>query len=128
VPSLFSFKVFNVCLQVNDTGGFARDKTLRDEFAGLALPLMLQANIGKWAGNHETYAEHAAEAIEYLLYVTEESEAMLERQTACLDMPIGVRSCNYYVVFHFVPPTFITSISVLYSSIRELSLVIRTTL
>ena len=27
-------------------------------------------------------AEHAAEAIEYLLYVTEELEAMLERQTA----------------------------------------------
>lgn len=41
------------------TGGFARDKTLRDYFAGLALPHMLQANVGKWAGNHETYAEQA---------------------------------------------------------------------
>jgi len=49
------------------TGGFARDKTLRDEFAGLALPHMLQANVGKWVGNHETYAEQAYQFADAML-------------------------------------------------------------
>ena len=49
------------------TGGFARDKTLRDHFAGLALPLMLQANVGKWAGNHDTYAAQAYEFADAML-------------------------------------------------------------
>lgn len=49
------------------TGGFARDMTLRDHFAGLALPHMLQANVGKWAGNHETYAELAYQFADAML-------------------------------------------------------------
>ena len=34
---------------------------LRDYFAAKALPPMLHANAGKWAGNYEAYAEMAYE-------------------------------------------------------------------
>jgi len=49
------------------TGGYAKDMTLRDHFAGLALPLMLQANVGRWAGNHSLYAEQAYEFADAML-------------------------------------------------------------
>jgi len=35
--------------------------TLRDYFAAKALPLMLQANVGKWGKNYEIYANRAYE-------------------------------------------------------------------
>lgn len=49
------------------TGGYAKDMTMRDHFAGLALPHMLHANVGKWAGNHETYAELAYQFADAML-------------------------------------------------------------
>jgi len=45
--------------------------TLRDYFAAKALPPMLHANAGKWAGNYDIYAEMAYEFADAMLKARE---------------------------------------------------------
>ena len=45
--------------------------TLRDYFAAKALPPMLHANAGKWAGNYDAYAKMAYEFADAMLKARE---------------------------------------------------------
>jgi hypothetical protein len=45
--------------------------TLRDYFAAKAVPPMLHANAGKWAGNYDAYAKMAYEFADAMLKARE---------------------------------------------------------
>ena len=45
--------------------------TLRDYFAAKALPPMLHANAGKWAGNYDAYAQMAYEFADAMIKARE---------------------------------------------------------
>ncbi len=47
--------------------GGSNGMTLRDYFAAKALPSMLHANAGKWAGNYDAYAQMAYEFADAML-------------------------------------------------------------